>query len=128
MTRYFNEKNKFNKDDDSIISVRNYQEDTGSKTYYCNYCQRNLVELTDRSGLSPSWYCPNCSIEVDPSLTEVRSKSPLSVPEGPPEHPLATTKFVEPTVGKKPVEPKGAFAALKAKGIKITSYKEEKGK
>jgi hypothetical protein len=127
MTRYFSERNKFNKEDDTPISIRNYNEDTSQKTYYCNFCNRNLVKLTDSKGSSPSWYCPNCNTEVDPSITEVRSKSPLSVPEGPPEHPLASTKFKEPSFGKTPREYKGAFAALKARGIKMTYYKDEEG-
>jgi hypothetical protein len=61
-------------------------------------------------------------VEIIPSFTELRSKSRLTVPEGPPDKPLASTKFTEPTVGKQPPEIKGGLAALKAKGLKITNY------
>jgi hypothetical protein len=58
--------------------------------------------------------------------SEVKSKSSVSTPrKSNNENPLTTTKFIEPTAGRKPVEPKGTFAVLRSKGMRITNYKEE---
>ena len=47
------------------------------------------------------------------------------MPEGVNTTPYVSTKFPEYSVSKKLVEPKGSFAALRARGIKITNYKDE---
>jgi hypothetical protein len=72
-------------------------------------------------------YGNHCSIEVIPSLTEVRSKSKLTTPEGPIEQP-SISYLPEYTIGQQPVEPKGTFKMLRDRGMKIKNYKEEKGK
>jgi hypothetical protein len=74
--------------------------------------------------LSPST-SPTDSTTTNPEESELRAKSSIEPHEGTNKTPLATTKFPESTVGKQPVEPKGAFAALRARGIRITNYKEE---
>jgi DNA-directed RNA polymerase subunit RPC12/RpoP len=127
LTRYYSDKHKFKQDKDTPISVRDYTNDDEDKTYYCNNCQRNLSKLIDSSGQNPSYYCNHCSIEIIPSLTEVRSKSKWDVPEGPIEHPSVSYP-PEPTIGRTPVEPKGTFKMLRDRGMKIKNYKEEKGK
>jgi hypothetical protein len=48
--------------------------------YICNYCNRTLTRLTDRSGNNESWYCNNCSIEFNPGDEQIRQKRRLSVP------------------------------------------------
>ena len=85
--------------------------------HYCPCCQLRLSRLIDSSGLNTSYYCNHCSIEVIPSLTEVRSASKLVTPEGPVESPSVSY----------PPEIKGGLAELKKRGIRITSYKEGKG-
>jgi hypothetical protein len=45
--------------------------------------------------------------------------------EGPPDTPLATTKFKEPTIGRKPKEIRGGLAELQRRGMKITNYSEQ---
>jgi hypothetical protein len=126
MTKYYDNNNKWRRDKDTPISVRNYEHDE-PKTYYCNNCNRTLNKPIDSSGQNTSYYCNNCSIEVIPSLTEVRSASKLVTPEGPIESPSISYP-PDLTIGKTPVEPKGVFAEMKKKGIKITNYREEKGK
>jgi hypothetical protein len=127
MTKYYQDKNRFEKDSDTPISVRNYEQIESRKEFFCPYCQRLLSRLTDRSGLSPSWYCSSCSVDY-PDQSEVKSKSSLSTPQkSNNENPLASTKFKEPTVGKEPTEIKGGLKALQQRGIKITSYSEGKG-
>jgi hypothetical protein len=85
-----------------------------------------MSKLTDRSGLSPSWYCTNCSIEVDPSITEVRSKSPLTTRDEPPDNP-AVAYPPEPELKRKKTELPGAFDVLRKRGMRFTSYTENKG-
>jgi hypothetical protein len=124
MTKWYDDQHKYRPDSDTPISVGGNWYREPQREFYCEYCQRRLSKLQNNTG-NVSYYCSACSVEVDPSLTEVRSKSRLSTPEGPPETPYVSTKFTEPTVGRKPVEPKGSFAALRARGIKITNYKDE---
>jgi hypothetical protein len=54
----------------------------------------------------------------------MRSKGKLETMPGPPDTPLASTKFKEPSVDRKPVEPKGLFKFLRDRGMKITNYNE----
>lgn len=126
MTRYYDERNKFNTKKDTPISVRDYTNADELKTYYCSYCQRNLVKLIDSSLQNISYYCQNCSISVNPEEIDVRSDSPLITSDGPIETP-AVSYPPEPTLGKKKVEIKGGLAELQKRGIKITSYTEGKG-
>jgi hypothetical protein len=85
-----------------------------------------LSKLTDSSGQNQNYYCNHCSIEFNPSKSEVRSKSKLTTPEGPPETPYVAYP-PEPELRKKKVEIKGGLAELQKRGISITSYTESKG-
>jgi hypothetical protein len=85
------------------------------------------VKLKGRSGENVAYYCESCSIESNPEETNLRSKSSIEPQKGGEDNPLATTKFVEPTVGKKPREYKGAFAELKARGVNMKYYRDEEG-
>jgi len=127
MTRYYSDKNKFTADKDTPISVTDYTNTDEDKTYYCINCNRTLNKLIDSSGQNTSYYCNHCSIEVLPSVEDVRSKSKWVTPDGPIEEPY-TSYPPEISIGKQPVEPKGTFAELKKKGMKITNYRDEKGK
>jgi ribosomal protein L37AE/L43A len=60
--------------DNVIISGEQFSgEDIPS--YICNYCNRTLTRLTDRSGKNESWYCNNCSIEFNPEDEQIRQNS-----------------------------------------------------
>ena len=83
-----------------------------------------LSKLIQRNGLSPSWYCNRCHVEYDPEA-ELRSKSKISMSEGPPDTPLASTNFKEPTVGRSPPPEPSTFAELQRRGMKIKNYKDE---
>jgi hypothetical protein len=128
MTKYHNdnEKNRLIKDDTPISIAEetiSYDYDYNKREYFCKHCSRKLFRLTDSSGKNQSYYCNFCSIEFDLGA-ELRSKSKLTVPDGVNREAFVSTKFPEYTVGKEPVEYKGAFKALQQKGIKITNYKE----
>lgn len=126
-TKYFAEKNKFNKNNDTPI-VANYGATNEYKSYYCNWCSRRLSEIQGRSGENDAYYCDFCSIETNPDNEELRAESDITTPEGVNKVPLATTKFKEPTVGRQPVEIKGGLAELQRRGMKITSYSESNTK
>jgi hypothetical protein len=124
MTKYA-EKNSFSNDQGTPIPIGSEWTRAERPTYICPYCSRTLQRLTDRSGLSPSYYCSFCSTESHPEKTDLRSKSSIEPQKGGEDNPLASTKFRFPEVGKQHIEPKGTFATLKSKGIRITNYKEE---
>jgi hypothetical protein len=125
LTKYYQDKNRFRKDDDTPISLRDYSQIDSHNERYCPYCQLKLSRLIDSSGLNPSWYCSKCVIDY-PDKTETKSRSSLSTPQQKSNNENPAVAYApDPTVGKKPVEPKGTFATLKSRGIRITSYKEE---
>jgi hypothetical protein len=128
LTKYFAEKNRFNRNDDTPISTGSEWTRADRPSYICPYCSRTLNRLTDRHGLSPSYYCNFCRIESRPENTDLRSKSSIEPQKGGEDNPLASTKFKERTVGREPVEIKGGLAELQRRGMKITSYSESNTK
>lgn len=126
MTRY-TDKRRVRKDDDTPISLPNYEEQEAneSRTYYCKNCQRALTKLIDSSGQNPSWFCNNCTMEVIPSITELRAISKVETPQGFNLNQEAYVSYTpEPSIGRGPVKPQGVFSELQKKGIKITDYNE----
>jgi hypothetical protein len=126
MTRYYDSSHRYKPKEDTPIPIGEQWTRDPNPSYICNYCQRTMSKLTDRSGLSPSWYCTHCSIEVDPSITEVRSKSPLTTRDEPPDNPVVSIP-PEPSLRKKKKEIKGGLVELQKRGIKVTSFTESKG-
>jgi hypothetical protein len=126
LTKYNDNRNRGTPIDTGVpISLPDYTQIESRKEFFCPYCQLRLSNLIDTSRQNTSYYCSKCVIDY-PDQSEVKSKSSLSTPQNSNnQNPLASTKFVEPTIGKKPVEPGGTFAALRARGIRITNYKEE---
>jgi hypothetical protein len=112
-------------DDKVVISSEYYKNDRPS--FICSVCNCTLSKLTDSSGQNPSFYCTRCNIEFDPESENVRRESKLSVPDRNVEPAVATT----PGIGADSVairhepELKGAFKALRDRGIRITSYRED---
>jgi transposase-like protein len=117
---------KPNKNKD-IVTIGDEWTGEERQSYICNFCSRNLVKLTDRSGKNESYYCNSCGIDFQPDNENVRRESKLSVPDRNQETLVATTPSQDYTslqIHKEP-ETKGAFKVLQEKGIKITNYKEE---
>jgi hypothetical protein len=112
-------------DEKVVISSEYYKNDRPS--FICSVCNCTLSKLTDSSGQNPSFYCTRCNIEFDPESENVRRESKLSVPDRNVEPAVATT----PGIGADSVairhepELKGAFKALRDRGIRITSYRED---
>jgi hypothetical protein len=125
MTKYYQDKNRFEKDNDTPISIRDYTQIEDRNERYCPYCSLKLSRLIDSSGLNPSWYCSKCIISY-PDKSDTKSKSSLSTPrKSNNDNPLASTKFKEPTVGHGPRTIKGGLKTLTESGrIKVTSYQE----
>lgn len=93
------------------------------KRYYCNYCQYNLVKISEEE-----WYCNHCKTSAFPNIEQLRSKSKISTPIGLNLEPCLSYLPEPYDLSKNPIEPKGTFAELQKRGIKITSYKEESPK
>jgi hypothetical protein len=126
MTKYFNDKTRGTPIDTGTPQVLPNYNNIERKEFYCPYCSLRLSKLIDRSGLSPSWYCPKCTIEY-PDESEVKSKSHLSTPQKSNNENPRTAYPPEPDLRRKNVEIKGGLAELQKRGIKITSYTESKG-
>jgi hypothetical protein len=94
-------------------------------TFICNYCNRDLIKLSDSSGNNVSWYCNHCSIPFEPENESIRHKQKLEVPDRNVEPAIATTPGIPDIRIHHEPEPKGAFKALQQKGLKITDYKED---
>ena len=128
MTKYFEGQNKIERlrqqkaDLPIAISGEEYTKPEKPR-YYCNNCNYNLVKISENE-----WFCNHCKSSVFPTSEEVRSKSRLSVPTGRNTDSLISYSPEPDDLTRKPVEPQGAFKALRDRGIKITSYKEESPK
>jgi ribosomal protein L37AE/L43A len=129
LTKYYSDKNKFRIDNDTPISIPNYERietDAHTETF-CPYCQFKLSRLIDSSGMNPSWYCGKCTIEY-PDKAEVKSKSRLSTPQKSNNESPAVAFPPEVELKRKKVTIKGGLAELQKRGIKITSYSERNTK
>jgi hypothetical protein len=128
LTKYYSDKNKFRINNDTPISIPNYEqiERDSHEERFCPYCQFKLSRLIDSSGCNPSFYCSKCTIEY-PDKSETKSKSGLSTPQKSNNERPAVSYAPEPTLGKKKTEIKGGLAELQKRGIKVTSYTESKG-
>jgi hypothetical protein len=122
MTKWHNDQHRFQQDNDLPI-VANYGPDE-NRSFYCE-CQRRMIKLQNNTG-NISYFCSNCNTtENNPEGSELRTASDIYAPEGVNKIPLATTKFVDKTVGKQPRTIKGGLKALTESGrIRVTSYQE----
>jgi hypothetical protein len=124
LTKYLNDKHRGRPNADTPIVAGDEWYGESRPPFICDHCHTILSKLIQRNGLSPSWYCNRCNVEYDPEA-ELRSKSKISMSEGPTTTPLASTKFPEPTVGRSPPPVRGTFAELQRRGMKIKNYKDE---
>jgi hypothetical protein len=121
-TRYYDNK-RIGIPIDTPVSIGGDWYGEPQRDFYCEYCQRRLLKLQNNTG-NFSYYCNACSITTNPDEKEMRSKGKLETMPGPPNTPLATTKFKELTLGRKKTEVRGGLAELQRRGMKITSYSE----
>ena len=90
--------------------------------FICNYCNQNLVKLSDRNANNEEWFCRNCSIAFNLDDESVRHKQELSTPHKDIEPAVATTPGI-PDVSIRHTPPlRGGFAELQKKGLKIKNY------
>jgi hypothetical protein len=125
MTRYYNEHHRGRESADTPIVAGTEWTQDPKREYVCSYCNRTMIKLQDMNSANFSYFCRTCNVTTNAEETDnLRTRSRLQMPEGVNTNPLASTNFKEPTVGRNPVEPKGAFAALRARGIRIKNYNE----
>jgi hypothetical protein len=109
-----------------LINAEQYSDSTRIELI-CNYCHTStLVTITDKAGNS-DLFCRQCAAVYNQNDDTVRRKQRLSVP-------LETEPAVATTPGQEYLnksveihhepELKGAFKALRDRGIKITYYEE----
>jgi transposase-like protein len=112
---------KPNKNKD-IIAIGSEWTGEDRPSYICNFCRRNLVKLTDRSGKNESYYCNSCGIDFQPDNENVRRETKLSVPNRNIEPAASTTPGTPDITIHHTPEPKGTFKVLQQKGIRIKEY------
>jgi hypothetical protein len=112
--------------DKVIISSEQYEAPEVT-TFICNYCNRDLIKLSDSSGNNATYYCSNCSVPYEPENESIRHKQKLSVPDRNIEPAVATTPGIPDISIHHEPELKGAFKVLQQKGLKIRDYKEDVG-
>ena len=124
MTKYFEDRNKFRKEETPIVAGSEWTRDP-KREYICSYCRRTLHRLADKNGLNESFFCSFCSIESLPE-EDLRSKSKIAPPERIDNSDNPSVSYA-PEVGikRKNKEPKGTFRTLQERGIKITNYSEK---
>jgi hypothetical protein len=109
---------------DKVIIAGEQYEGPEVTTFICNYCNRDLIKLSDSSGNNISWYCNNCSIPFEPENESIRHKQKLEVPDRDVEPAIATTPGIPDISIKKQPEIKGGLKKFQEKGMKITHYEE----
>jgi hypothetical protein len=114
------------KQDKVVISSEQY-EAPEITTFICNYCNRDLIKLSDSSGNNISWYCNNCSVPFEPENESIRHKQKLEVPDRNIEPAIATTPGIPDISIRKEPEIKGGLKKFQEKGLRITHYEEKVG-
>jgi hypothetical protein len=133
MTKYLENKNPWsrNKPAETDIPISLGEEEWYAESrppYICDFCHHTLIKLQDRSELNTSWFCNSCNAEYDPETeTELRSKTSLTMSEGPVTNPSVAYPE-ESTLTRKKKEVKGGLKVLSERhGVKVTNYQEGKG-
>ena len=113
---------------DKVVIAGEAYEAPEVTTFICNYCNRDLIKLSDGNGNNVSWYCNNCSIPFEPENQSIRHKQRLEVPDRNVEPAIATTPGIPDISIKKEPDLSPTFKALQKKGLKITRYEEHNPK
>jgi DNA-directed RNA polymerase subunit RPC12/RpoP len=113
---------KQSQNDKVVISSEYYQNDRPS--YLCSFCNQTLIRLTDSSQQNSTYWCRHCGVEFDPESENLRKESKITVPDRNAE-PAITSVSNTPDVSiRHEPELKGAFKALKDKGLRFTHYED----
>jgi|SRR5918994_2599707 hypothetical protein len=132
MTRYFDSVNRGRGTDPNkgkvVIDVDAYDEDL-VREWVCPWCDHVLQARRSRKEID----CPNCTATLDLGGATQETKTI----EDPNKSKAASTEvyaatlpgseWVESQITRKPVEPKGSFAELQRRGLRITNYTETDG-
>jgi hypothetical protein len=98
-------------------------------TFICNYCNRDLIKLSDSSGNNVSWYCNHCSVPFEPENESIRHKQKLEVPDRNIEPAIATTPGIpDISIRHEPELKDGALALSKKGTIRFTHYEDSSQK
>jgi DNA-directed RNA polymerase subunit RPC12/RpoP len=110
------------KDDKVVILSEYYTNDRPS--YICSFCNQTLIKLTDSGGQNSSYWCRNCSVEFDPESENLRKESKIMIPDRNIEPAISSVGTIPDVSIRHEPELKGAFKALKDKGLRFTHYEE----
>jgi hypothetical protein len=111
--------------EDKVVIAGEAYEAPEVTTFICNYCNRDLIKLSDSSGNNISWYCNHCSIPFEPENESIRHKQKLEVPDRNVEPAAATTPGIRDISIRHEPELKGGALALSKKGtIRFTHYED----
>jgi hypothetical protein len=108
--------------DKVVISSEYYENDRPS--YICSFCNQTLIRLTDSSQQNSTFWCRHCSVEFNPESENLRKESKITIPDRNIE-PAITSVSNTPDVSiRHEPELRGAFKALKDKGLRFTHYED----
>src|SRR5215207_8735333 len=126
MTKYFDEHVRIGPTGNKgkiVIDADEYGEDP-VREWICPWCNHVLHARKSRKEIS----CPNCTAALDLGGAAQETKTI----EDPNKSKAASTEvyaatlpgseWVESQIIRKPVEPKGSFAELQRRGLRITNY------
>jgi hypothetical protein len=108
--------------DKVVISSEYYENDR--PRYICSFCNQTLIRLTDSSQQNSTFWCRHCSVEFNPESENLRKESKITIPDRNIE-PAITSVSNTPDVSiRHEPELRGAFKALKDKGLRFTHYED----
>ena len=115
------------KDDKVVISSEYYTNDRPS--YICSFCNQTLFRLTDAGQNNTTFWCRNCSVELDPESENLRKESKIIVPDKNIEPAIATTPGIpDISIRHEPELKDGALALSKKGTIRFTHYQDSSQK
>lgn len=126
MTKYYEEQQRIERlrqqKSDTPIAISGEHTKEEKKAYYCPYCSYKMVKISEEE-----YHCNHCNNSAFPEVEQLRTKSKISTPIGLNLEPCLSYAPEPYDLSKPEVEVKGGLKAMKDRGIKITSYKEDYG-
>jgi hypothetical protein len=109
---------------DKVVITEEGFEAPEVTTFICNYCNRDLIKLSNGNGNNLSWYCNACDIPFEPENESIRHKQRLEVPDRNIEPAVSSiqTNMADEVEISHTVPIRGGFAELQKKGLKIKDY------